>query len=43
MAQVGSGDVAKMAVLFERHNRGLFRYFVSMNRNREDVLFRKLR
>ena len=50
MAQVGSGDVAKMAVLFERHYRPLFRYFVSMNRNRElsedlvqDVFFRMLR
>jgi len=50
MAQVGSGDVAKMAVLFERHNRSLFRYFVSLNRNRElsedlvqDVFFRMLR
>lgn len=50
MAQVGGGDVAKMAVLFERHHRPLFRYFVSMNRNRElsedlvqDVFFRMLR
>jgi RNA polymerase sigma factor (sigma-70 family) len=50
MAQVGSGEVAKMAVLFERHHRALFRYFVSMNRNRElsedlvqDVFFRMLR
>ena len=50
MAQVGTGDVAKMAVLFERHHRGLFRYFVSLNRNRElsedlvqDVFFRMLR
>ena len=50
MGQVGNGDVAKMAVLFERHHRPLFRYFVSMNRNRElsedlvqDVFFRMLR
>ncbi len=50
MGQVGTGDVAKMAVLFERHHRPLFRYFVSMNRNRElsedlvqDVFFRMLR
>jgi RNA polymerase sigma-70 factor (ECF subfamily) len=50
MAMVGGGDVAKMAVLFERHHRALFRYFVSMNRNRElsedlvqDVFFRMLR
>lgn len=50
MAQVGGGQVAKMAVLFERHHRPLFRYFVSLNRNRElsedlvqDVFFRMLR
>ncbi len=50
MAQVGRGEVAKLAVLFERHNRSLFRYFVSLNRNRElsedlvqDVFFRMLR
>lgn len=50
MAEVGSGQVTKMAVLFERHHRPLFRYFVSMNRNRElsedlvqDVFFRMLR
>lgn len=50
MAQVGSGEVAKLAVLFERHHRALFRYFVSLNRNQElsedlvqDVFFRMLR
>ena len=50
MAEVGNGQVGKMAVLFERHHRPLFRYFVSMNRNRElsedlvqDVFFRMLR
>ena len=50
MGQVSNGEVAKMAVLFERHHRPLFRYFVSMNRNRElsedlvqDVFFRMLR
>jgi len=50
MAQVGAGEVSKLAVLFERHHRPLFRYFVSMNRNRElaedlvqDVFFRMLR
>jgi len=50
MAAVGAGEVQKLAVLFERHHRGLFRYFVSMNRNREisedlvqDVFFRMLR
>ena len=50
MAQVGAGQIGKLAVLFERHHRSLFRYFVSMNRNRElsedlvqDVFFRMLR
>ncbi len=50
MAAVGEGEVQKLAVLFERHHRGLFRYFLSMNRNRElsedlvqDVFFRMLR
>ena len=50
MAQVGAGQVAKLAVLFERHHVPLFRYFMSMNRNRElsedlvqDVFFRMLR
>lgn len=50
MAAVSAGEVQKLAVLFERHHRGLFRYFVSMNRNREasedlvqDVFFRMLR
>ncbi len=50
MARVASGEVAKMAVLFERHHRALYRYFISMNRNRElsedlvqDVFFRMLR
>ena len=50
MAAVGAGEVQKLAVLFERHHKGLFRYFVSMNRNRElsedlvqDVFFRMLR
>lgn len=50
MAAVSAGEVQKLAVLFERHHRGLFRYFLSMNRNREasedlvqDVFFRMLR
>lgn len=50
MARVGAGELAKLAVLFERHHRALFRYFVSMSRNRElaedlvqDVFFRILR
>ncbi len=50
MAQVRAGELPKLAVLFERHHRALFRYFVSLNRNRElsedlvqDVFFRILR
>ncbi len=50
MAQVSGGELAQLAVLFERHHRGLFRYFVSLNRDRElsedlvqDVFFRILR
>ncbi len=50
MAQVGAGEVGKLAVLFERHHRPLFRYFVALNRNRElsedlvqDVFFRMLK
>jgi RNA polymerase sigma factor (sigma-70 family) len=50
MARVGAGELSKLAVLFERHHRALFRYFVSMSRNREsaedlvqDVFFRMLR
>ena len=50
MAKVGEGEVSKLAVLFERHHRALFRYFVSMTRTREmaedlvqDVFFRMLR
>jgi RNA polymerase sigma-70 factor (ECF subfamily) len=50
MTEVSSGQVAKLAVLFERHHRGLFRYFVAMTRDPEiaedlvqDVFFRILR
>ena len=50
MARVSAGDLSKLAVLFERHHRGLFRYFVSLNRDRQlsedlvqDVFFRMLR
>ena len=50
MAQVSAGELPKLAVLFERHHRALFRYFVSLNRDRElsedlvqDVFFRMLR
>jgi RNA polymerase sigma factor (sigma-70 family) len=50
MAEVGAGQVARLAVLFERYHRALFRYFVSMNTDREqaedlvqEVFFRMLR
>jgi RNA polymerase sigma factor (sigma-70 family) len=50
MAEVSAGQVARLAVLFERYHRALFRYFVSMNRHREqaedlvqEVFFRMLR
>ena len=50
MAQVSGGELAQLAVLFERHHRPLYRYFVSLNRDRElsedlvqDVFFRILR
>jgi len=50
MEQVSQGQVAQLAVLFERHHRALFRYFVSMRRDPElaqdlvqEVFFRMLR
>jgi len=50
MAQVSAGQVSQLAILFERHHRALFRYFVCMNSAREqaedlvqDVFFRMLR
>jgi RNA polymerase sigma factor (sigma-70 family) len=50
MADVSAGKVARLAVLFERYHRPLFRYFVSMNSQREqaedlvqEVFFRILR
>src|SRR5438132_12601466 len=50
MARVSAGEIPQLAVLFERHHRSLFRYFVSMNRDRElaqdlvqDVFLRILR
>jgi RNA polymerase sigma-70 factor (ECF subfamily) len=50
MAEVSAGQVARLAVLFERYHRALFRYFVSMNSHREqaedlvqEVFFRMLR
>ena len=35
MEQVSSGKVGQLAVLFERHHKPLFRYFVSMQRDRQ--------
>ncbi len=50
MQQVRAGELGHLAVLFERHHRALFRYFVAMNRDRglaedlvQDVFFRILR
>ena len=50
MQKVRDGDLAKMAVLFERHHRPLFRYFLRLTGNREfsedlaqDVFFRMLK
>ena len=50
MQKVRDGDLAKMAVLFERHHRALFRYFARLTGNREfsedlvqDVYFRMLK
>jgi RNA polymerase sigma-70 factor (ECF subfamily) len=50
MQRVSTGETGQLAVLFERHHRALFRYFVSMHRDRQlaedlvqDVFFRMLR
>src|SRR5579872_1271579 len=50
MKEVREGELASMAVLFERHHRSLFNYFVHLNGNRElsedlvqDVFFRMLK
>ena len=50
MARVGAGEVNQLAVLFERHHKPLFRYFVYQIRDRQlaedlvqDVFFRMLR
>jgi len=50
MQKIRDGDLAKMAVLFERHHRALFRYFLRLTGNREasedlvqDVFFRMLK
>jgi RNA polymerase sigma-70 factor (ECF subfamily) len=50
MEQVAAGKIGQLAVLFERHHRALYRYFVSMQRDRQmaedlvqEVFFRMLR
>ena len=50
MEQVSAGKIGQLAILFERHHRSLFRYFVSMQRDRQmaedlvqEVFFRILR
>jgi RNA polymerase sigma factor (sigma-70 family) len=50
MSEVRDGDTRKLAVLFERHHRALFNFFVHMNGDRDlsedlvqDVFFRMLR
>ena len=50
MSAVAAGTVSKLAILFERHHRALYRYFISMTRDpqisedlAQDVFFRILR
>jgi len=50
MQGVRDGDLGALAVLFERHHRSLFKYFVHVNGNRDlsedlvqDVYFRMLK
>lgn len=50
MAEVREGDLRKLALLFERHNRSLYSFFLHMNGNPDlsedlvqDVFFRMLR
>jgi len=50
MSAVTEGTVSKLAVLFERHHRALYRYFISMTRDPQisedlvqDVFLRILR
>jgi Sigma-70 region 2 len=50
MSRVRDGDVGTLAVLFERHHRALFQFFVRVTANREasedlvqDVFFRILK
>ena len=50
MSAVTAGTVSKLAILFERHHRSLYRYFIAMTRDPQtsedlvqDVFFRILR
>jgi RNA polymerase sigma factor (sigma-70 family) len=50
MSAVTEGTVSKLAILFERHHRALYRYFITMTRDAQisedlvqDVFFRILR
>jgi len=50
MLAVRTGEVAKLGILFDRHHRGLFDYFIRMTSNRmiaddlvQDVFFRMLK
>src|SRR3977135_1377557 len=50
MQAVRDGDLGGLAILFERHHRSLFNYFVRINGNRDlsedlvqDVFFRMLK
>jgi RNA polymerase sigma factor (sigma-70 family) len=50
MQEVRSGNVGKLEVLFDRHSRGLFRYFMHLTANRaasedlvQEVFFRILK
>ena len=50
MSAVAAGTVSKLAIMFERHHRALYRYFISMTRDPQtsedlvqDVFFRILR
>jgi RNA polymerase sigma-70 factor (ECF subfamily) len=50
MQEVRAGDVAKLELLFDRHHKNLFRYFLSLTSNRamsedlaQEVFFRVLK
>src|SRR6201997_3166520 len=50
MQEVRAGDVGKLEILFDRHNRALFRYFMHLTANRsasedlvQEVFFRILK